>query len=75
MPSSRDNAYRHCFDVKITIGITLHLPHRLIRYAAMIVIKLHLATNAQTADPGVLSSVDVRCLRAVIDGRHGVSPL
>src|SRR6476620_11389459 len=53
------------FDVKLTIGIALHLPHRLIRHAvAMSVIKLHQTTSAQTVYAGVLSSVDIRFWRA-----------
>ena len=51
------------FDVRLVVGITLHLPQRLIRHAvAMRVIKLHQTTSAHTADHGgVLSSVDLRC--------------
>ena len=49
------------FDVKFTIGIALHWPHRLIWHAAVTIIELHKTTRAQTAQPGVFSSVDVRC--------------
>jgi len=49
------------FDVKFTIGIALHWPHRLIWHAAVTIIELHKTTRAQTAQPGVFSSVDIRC--------------
>ena len=54
------------FDVKLAIDIALHLPHRLIRHAAMIATKLHPTTSAQAVDPDLLSSVDIRCWRALM---------
>ena len=61
------------FDVKLTIGIALHLPHRLIRYAAMSLIKLHQTTSAQAVDTGVLPSVNIRFCRAVERRAAGIS--